>query len=926
MGSGVSTTSFVADEAAKPVNCEDVCSSSSTSSLGTMRAEVVRLRTALRRHALPIDSLGPFHLVRLRASHLQMVTHQKPSRVVSVGFEIAGPPGLVALCRRYDFPMEGRISSIQPVSFTAAQLEHAGISPHAAYVGFSYPAQVRTSDGVVVASAATHDSAADWNELEDCRKSFLRRGGFVYFDQALKVLHVNALVQADAVAEREGLLQFDGPYMLPLATLDVLQRNGRFEEVTLSALREIGAESFCWVGPGDPIAAALTPPALDGAFCYKFAESYRSCYFRVSQRAQTHDLSSLGPFSLVRVHSKRLVVQLGDHFEAVRRGAGVEYKVVGPKAMLGVCASLNMGCTGTLSRCTPITLSPERLEKVGIHRRAAFFSFCYPLNRAIEVTPSEMTLADIDPSYPPVAFLLYGGFIYFDKNGKALHLNALRTIEAEKVNAELTPLQRRKRGVKQLTVQTGNNGSSTDQAGLLFDGPFHLPDVVVEKLDSLGQMNTLTVSEFRMAGATSFCWVGPNDLPPGLTLEKSIPYGAFLYRFGEITVGSAMATPRTKERSRRQSLSVYQREKEDIAVKQKRIADFESQLVDISTVGKLKVVAANKLKTARKSLTVNTTQKLRHRYFPVKDPDASSMMELGPFELTYLSPTWLTVDVAYANGEEADGEYMITGPSILTHYINEAGSVFEGNIIGALSPPMSVTLDEESRRRVNIHPEARYFAFAYPVAPAAALDTMSPDQVAELDPSDPRVAFMFAGGFVYLDEDYEPLHITALAQGPGLFFEGPFHLPATFASRLAREKKLHNVTLFEMHQRGAMSFCWLPPDGAHQSMPGVPMPHGAFAYVFRNPEVRWLLVAGRTFCFCVLPLLYAPIHLILSPLVGVQFNCLFRVAEPPAAAVLPTEDLKTRWQEFTPRAERKGNQESWLVEASSGSSDGEEFE
>lgn len=852
MGAAASCTAQLQLEATKPSEGDDIVNSG-PASFEAARSEVRRLRQALWEHTSRLPSLGPFHLVRLREKHVRIVAREVPNAATPVVFEIAGPRSLVDLCQHNNYPMVGRVSRLRPLTFDAKQLEKAGIHPHAAWFGFCYPTQrgIDGDDGGIAGGNTSVKATSNWNELEDCRKSFLAAGGFVYFDQEFNILHVTALVPSDA-ATAEGQLEFDGPFPLPASVGAAMARDQSFQKVTLPALLAVGAREFAWLGPGDERGNTLQPLAHDGAFVYRFDQSCCDCFFRVSQAAQSNDLDRLGPFALARVRTRNLRVQLLDTFEAASKRAGVEYEVVGPISVLTICEKLNMGRTARLSKSSPITLSPDRLDKAGIHPKAVAFAFCYPLTRAIEVTPSELKLAEVDPRETAVAFLLYGGFIYFDKRGRALHLNALQSIE------EPPPQPTPKRNRPQLTVDTGE---SADAGALLFDGPFRLSESFVQRLDDLDQMSALTVSEFRMMGATAFCWVGPNDIPIGLELPYPIPHGAFMYRFGEISDPSNMApTPRRVERQRRSTLSVGQRDKEDFEAKRARMAAFEARLKSISIQDEPAAEDEEQSSSAAddgtpavesttgttKTLTVRTMEsepKLRHRYFPVKDPSARKMLSLGPFELTYLAPKWLDIAVNFPDGEKTEGEYQIIGPEVLVSFIRGAGAGADG-LIGTLSALTSITLDGQERERANIHPNARHFAFAYPIAPAAALDDMTDDpesglQLDELDMTDPRVAFIFTGGFVYLDEEYNPLHVTVLAQGPGLFFEGPFHLPLLFAKRLERENRLKPVTLFQLHEQGAAAFTWIAPDSVtQQSIPGVPIPHGAFAYTCRNIEVR----------------------------------------------------------------------------------------
>jgi len=133
----------------------------------------------------------------------------------------------------------------------------ANIDRAATFFAWAYPA--------VEAAFMTGSSA---------EATFLKFGGYVYFDRDSRAIQTNSI--APAALGSLGLT-FGRAQILPQGAMEMLTRQGRFQEVTLPPLVSAGATHFAWVRPHE---FAETVASEDGAFAYKF-QSAPPKYFPV---------------------------------------------------------------------------------------------------------------------------------------------------------------------------------------------------------------------------------------------------------------------------------------------------------------------------------------------------------------------------------------------------------------------------------------------------------------------------------------------------------------------------------------------------------------------------------------------------------------------------------------------------------------------
>jgi len=187
-------------------------------------------------------SLGPFALKTLKgisSADLRIEAAPSGGMTWTADRSQVQSPSLQRLLEALpDVALRGSLSPLRPCTLSEIEIVTAGLPQGVAHVAWSYPVGV---DWGSVPSEALLASDPD--------SMFLRVGGYVYFDEDLNVLHINALEPSPEGTERFGPPK---PWQ-PEWTL-LLQRAGRFHPITL---HEPGGGAmasfcdFCWLAPGE---------------------------------------------------------------------------------------------------------------------------------------------------------------------------------------------------------------------------------------------------------------------------------------------------------------------------------------------------------------------------------------------------------------------------------------------------------------------------------------------------------------------------------------------------------------------------------------------------------------------------------------------------------------------------------------------------
>ena len=181
---------------------------------------------------------------------------EAPQPARSSFFDRAPSPALVE-----DVPaIEGLISPIAPITLPADSREVAGIPLEATSFCFAYPV------------AMMEDKLEKLNLADEPWGFFLLIGGFCYFDDAGKVVGVNALT----LVPSRWIMEFDGPHRPSTNALKSLYRQERMCEVTLDALESAGFRAFGWVhaasAPNETVKDVIADSGMSnevGGFVYE---------------------------------------------------------------------------------------------------------------------------------------------------------------------------------------------------------------------------------------------------------------------------------------------------------------------------------------------------------------------------------------------------------------------------------------------------------------------------------------------------------------------------------------------------------------------------------------------------------------------------------------------------------------------------------
>jgi len=86
---------------------------------------------------------------------------------------------------------------------------------------------------------------------------FAINGGFVYFDDDLNILAVNAIT----LQKTKYALRLSGPFKAPTAAIDAMTEKNRIQVMALDALHEISFVAIGWIRPLETFGAQLAPEA-----------------------------------------------------------------------------------------------------------------------------------------------------------------------------------------------------------------------------------------------------------------------------------------------------------------------------------------------------------------------------------------------------------------------------------------------------------------------------------------------------------------------------------------------------------------------------------------------------------------------------------------------------------------------------------------
>lgn len=160
----------------------------------------------------------------------------------------------------------------------------------------------------------------------------------------------------------------------------------------------------------------------------------------------------------------------------------------------------------------------------------------------------------------------------------------------------------------------------------------------------------------------------------------------------------------------------------------------------------------------------------------------------------------------------------------------------QGVVRGLVSELHYITFSEEELRALDIHSEARLFAFSYPVLAEQEL------KVSSKDAKNSEVALLAFGGFMFFDSSLALKDVRAVmpsSDGDLRFAPPQAWLPEWTSA--TSPQRWRPVTLPAHRAAGARYFTWLRP---FEKLAGSTLcKHGGFAFIFHEPTESFVLQA-----------------------------------------------------------------------------------
>merc|ERR1711962_604679 len=123
-----------------------------------------------------------------------------------------------------------------------------------------------------------------------------------------------------------------------------------------------------------------------------------------------------------------------------------------------------------------------------------------------------------------------------------------------------------------------------------------------------------------------------------------------------------------------------------------------------------------------------------------------------------------------------------------------------------VSPPHLVTLPDNIRLLAHI-PLGEGVSFRW-VYPFVKTKHSTAEKIRQLDPSDPLIALILFGGYLYTDRYGNVIQVNGVKPGPGLFFDGPYKMAPQAFDLIFKDGRFQEITI---ELEGCKAFCWFLP-------------------------------------------------------------------------------------------------------------------
>lgn len=211
-------------------------------------------------HDLPFDKLGPFGIIKNIVVDAEFGDNY---------YVVKGPQRIIGQFARFGIDvLFGSTSPFREITLDASSKVKAGIK--GTHFAFIYPMA-----GICQLSAEQKRML----DITDNIIGLLTFGGYVYIHYEAGNIVID---QVNGIAEGNDL-HFGGPHNLPLSSIQLLQAQGRLQDITVGELLATGFNKFAWIGPREFADGFSFPTAHEnGAFIYVHgSDNSMNRYFEV---------------------------------------------------------------------------------------------------------------------------------------------------------------------------------------------------------------------------------------------------------------------------------------------------------------------------------------------------------------------------------------------------------------------------------------------------------------------------------------------------------------------------------------------------------------------------------------------------------------------------------------------------------------------
>ena len=182
-----------------------------------------------------------------------------------------------------------------------------------------------------------------------------------------------------------------------------------------------------------------------------------------------------------------------------------------------------------LSPWNKITIPLSNRKAAKIPYSSTHFAFVSSVAATSRLTPEQFSEIR-DQELPRCDLLVNGGFLYVDRKGSIVGVNAIRTPSTEEVQ------------MGRKSVDDGFRKKASEYS-FDMDGPYPLSETARKQLVSQGRMQKLTIAAFKKIGVEAFAWILPEEAFTERTIIRRAARRASRVITGRKSIDSAANIP-----------------------------------------------------------------------------------------------------------------------------------------------------------------------------------------------------------------------------------------------------------------------------------------------------------------------------------------------------------------------------------------------